>query len=84
VKGQAGSTSAPSVRRERARLSALIRHRGRDDPAVAEARQRLRVARAEVYIRKLVDEAPPLTDQHRSRLLVALSALLAPRPGDDL
>lgn len=62
---------------ERARLSALTRHRSADDPDVADARRDLRAARAEDYIRKLVDEAPPLTAEQRARL----ATLLAPDRG---
>lgn len=59
---------------ERGKLAAVTRHHGPDHPAVTEARRDLRAARAEEYIRKLVDEAPPLTAEQRA----ALAALLAP------
>lgn len=54
--------------KERARHNALRRYRPDDDPQVIEARRALKAARAEDYVRQLVDSAPPLTDEQRSRL----------------
>ncbi len=59
---------------ERARVAALGRHRDADDPVVVSARRDLRAARAEDYIRRLVDAAPPLTAEQRDRLAVLLKA----------
>lgn len=56
----------------RGRLAALTRHRALNDPDVDAARRDLRVASAEDYIRRLVDAAPPLTDDQRSRLALLL------------
>ena len=56
----------------RARHNSLKRYRPDDDPRVIEARRDLRAARAEDYIRKLVESAPPLTDEQRDRLTVLL------------
>ncbi|MCU1590248.1 MAG: hypothetical protein JWP11_1504 [Frankiales bacterium] len=58
---------------ERARVARLSQTRRPDDPDLAEARQKLRAARAEDYIRKLVDAAPPLSAEQRSRLAVLLN-----------
>lgn len=56
----------------RARVANAVQ---RGDAEEAEsARRDLKAARAEDYIRELVDSAPPLTDDQRSRL----SALLQP------
>ena len=52
----------------RARLNALQRHRGTDDPAVAAARSELREAKAEEYIQRLLGETPPLTAEERLHL----------------
>lgn len=57
---------------ERARVASLSRSRTPDDPALVEARTRLRDARAEDYVRKLVDAAPPMSESQRSRLAVLL------------
>lgn len=63
--------------KERARHNALRRYRGPEDPEVLTALRDLRAARAEDYVRRLVDEAPPLTDEQRDRLAL----LLRRRPG---
>jgi hypothetical protein len=62
---------------DRARVAALSRSRTPDDPALADARRDLRVARAEDYIRALVDAAPPLTEEQLHRLSVLLTAKAA-------
>lgn len=59
---------------ERARYASLCRSRTPDDPDLLAARRDLRASRAEDYIRALVDTAPPLTAEQRTRL----AALLAP------
>ncbi len=63
---------------ERARVAALSRSRTPDDPDFLAAKRDLRAARAEDYIRQLVDSAPPLTPEQRDRLAV----LLRPHVGD--
>jgi hypothetical protein len=57
---------------ERARLASLTRSRTPDDPELVSARQNLRAARAEDYIRALVDGAPPLSIEQRDRLALLL------------
>jgi hypothetical protein len=59
---------------ERARHAALSRRRPPDDPDLLAARRDLKAARLEDHIRRLVDEAPPLSESQRARL----AALLAP------
>jgi hypothetical protein len=51
-----------------ARVVNLARWHGEDDPRMAEARRDLRAAELEDHIRRLVDAAPPLTDDQRRRL----------------
>ena len=58
---------------DRARVAALSRSRTPDDPDLAAARRDLRAARAEDYIRSVVDAAPPLTDEQVRRLSVLLN-----------
>lgn len=58
---------------ERARIAAISRgiragERPANDPALVEARRKMRLLRAEEYIQKVVDSAPPLTDEERVRL----------------
>lgn len=55
---------------ERASIAAHTRA-GNDDAADA-ARQRLKAIKAEAYIRKLIDSAPPLTQSQRDRLALLL------------
>lgn len=55
----------------RARLAATLRHH--PDADTTEIRRDLRAAKLADYIRKVVDEAPPLTDAQRERLAAILS-----------
>ena len=57
---------------ERARVASLCRSRTPDDPVLLDARRDLRAARAEDYIKRLVDGAPALTTEQRDRLAVLL------------
>lgn len=56
----------------RARLSALQRHRGPNDDAVAAARSALREAKLAEEISREADADPPLSSAQRSRLAVLL------------
>jgi hypothetical protein len=60
-----------------ARIAAIERHNGPDDPRLPELRRDLRAAELEEHIRRLVDQPPPLTDEQRS----SLAALLQPVGG---
>lgn len=62
---------------ERARVAALSRSRCADDPELVGAKNELRIARLEDYITRVVNEAPPLTEEQRDRLAGLLRA--APR-----
>jgi len=53
---------------ERARVASLTRSRPADDPDLVAARLRLKAARVEDYIARVVSEAPPLTPEQRDRL----------------
>lgn len=56
-------------RHHRARIAALSRtDRAPDHPEFVEARRGLKAARAEDYVAKLLAEAPPLTDEQRTKL----------------
>lgn len=57
---------------ERARVASLTRSRTPDDPELVDARRNMRAARAEDYIKRLVDSAPPLNDEQRDRLALLL------------
>jgi hypothetical protein len=60
----------------RAKVGGLVAHREADDPELLDARQELKAAMLRRHIRKVVAEAPPLSDDQRSAL-----ALLLLRPG---
>ena len=62
---------------ERARVASLTRSRTTDDPDLADARQRMKAARIEEYIARVVAEAPPLTAEQRDRI----ASLLHPAGG---
>jgi len=57
---------------ERARVASLSRSRTPDDPALVGARRDLKAARLEDHIRRVVAEAPPLTDEQRDKLAAIL------------
>lgn len=57
----------------RARVAALSRDRTPDDPELVDARRSLRAERLADYIKRTVDEAPPLTDEQRARLVSLLT-----------
>lgn len=57
-----------SVYVERARVAALSRSRTPDDPELVAARRDLTAATLAEHIRRVVDTAPPLTDDQRTRL----------------
>lgn len=59
-------------RQQRARIAALKRHRG-DAPEVQAEASAFKAQRLAEYIKKAVDEAPPLSPEQRQRLAVLLS-----------
>ena len=63
---------------ERARIASLSRSRNTDDPELVEARQKLKALKLEEYVKRVVDEAPPLTDEQANRI----AALLRPAGGE--
>jgi hypothetical protein len=63
-----------SWRSERARLAALRRYRAADDPDVLAADRGLRAIRLAEHVQRVVDAAPPLTTEQRSRIARILLA----------
>lgn len=59
---------------DRARVARLSQTRPANDPVIQEAKRDLRASRAEDYIRKLVEAAPPLTEEQKRKLSVLLNA----------
>jgi hypothetical protein len=70
-------SAVPEVVSARQRHNVLVRHRGSSHPATVEARRDLKAATLADHIRRVVDEAPPLTAEQRQ----LLSSLLAPAAG---
>ncbi|OCB25013.1 hypothetical protein A5674_22185 [Mycobacterium malmoense] len=61
-----------TVNHERARIASLTRSRQPDDPELVAARQNLKALRLEEHVRRVVAEAPPLTDEQRDRIAAIL------------
>jgi hypothetical protein len=59
-------------RRAAAVVGALERHYGPDDARLAVARRDLRAAELEEHVRRIVDQAPPLTAEQVSRIATLL------------
>jgi hypothetical protein len=62
----------PAVTTARARVSALKRHHPEGGVVVDAAVRDLRATTLEEHIKKVVDSAPPLTDDQRARLCILL------------
>lgn len=77
-----------NVTHYRAKVGALSRavkngERPRNDPALAKARQDLAAAKVADYINRTLADAPPLTNEQRTRLAELLKPLRRPmRNGD--
>lgn len=67
----------PSVRSAAARYSSLSRDLDPANPRLVEALRRLRELKLEQHIREVVDTAPPLTVEQRTRLAELLSPVRA-------
>ena len=65
----------PEQRRARAALAAKSRY-SPDDPTLDDDRRDLRALTLEEHVRRVVDQAPPLTSEQRQRI----AALLQPAP----
>ena len=61
-------------RQDVGKIGGLTRVCAPDDPKLIDARRELKNTKATEYIRRLVDEAPPLTADQRAKL----AELLAP------
>ncbi|WP_193048194.1 hypothetical protein [Mycolicibacterium baixiangningiae] len=64
----------PSKLSQRGRVAALTRSRPADDPELVEAKRNLKALSLEEYVRRVVSEAPPLTDEQRDRIAALLRA----------
>jgi hypothetical protein len=59
----------PDLFTRRARLAALTRHRGAEAPEVVALRGEVQVAALVRYVRRVLDQAPPLTPEQRRQLV---------------
>lgn len=59
----------------RSTLGAVQRHHSDRPDLIAQARRNLAAAKLEDYIKRVVDAAPPLTVEQRSRLTVLLAGV---------
>lgn len=69
--------STESWTSQRAKVASLSRSRPANDPELIEARQNLKALKLEEYVRRVVDQAPPLTPEQADRI----AALLRPAGG---
>lgn len=61
----------------RAKVAGLSRSRKADDPELVDARQKLKAARLEDYVARVVAEAPPLTEDQKHRIASLLGGVTA-------
>lgn len=61
---------------ERARIAGMSSrpNRAPDDPELVEARRNLRALKLAEHVQKVLDGAPPLTDEQRERIAALLRA----------
>jgi hypothetical protein len=71
--------AVPEIVSARNRHNVLVRHHGADDPVTLDARRDLHAAQIEDCIRRIIDQAPPLTAGQLDRL----AALLHAAPASD-
>jgi hypothetical protein len=71
-----------NILRERARIAALTRSRQADDPELVAARRNLKAMRLEEHVARVLAEAPPLTDEQRTRLAELLRPVRRHPAGD--
>lgn len=65
-------TIPKAVAHQRAKIAGLSRDRKPDDPQLVEARRNLRAEMLAEHVRKVVDQAPPLSTEQRHRIAALL------------
>lgn len=68
-------TLPPAVAQSRGRVAALSRSRSATDPDLLAAKSELAAANLEAYVRRIVEDAPPLTPDQREAVLAAFAGL---------
>jgi hypothetical protein len=72
---QSASASEPRTwTKARSQLANATKSHGANSPEAQQARQHLKALRLEEHVRRVIAQAPPLTDEQRTRL----AELLAP------
>lgn len=74
---------SPERAKMRARIAATKRHHPDRPDLIANDQRTLKMARAEDFIRGLVESFPPLTDDQRSRLATLLQPAPAAQDGGE-
>lgn len=69
---------AESWQSKRARIARLSKDLPADHPELQRLRTELRTQRGSEYIKKLLDAAPPLTDEQRTKLSELLKPVRIP------
>ncbi|WP_299956700.1 hypothetical protein [uncultured Modestobacter sp.] len=59
---------SPETAEARSRLGLSVRYQGPESEAAQQARRDLKAAKLADHIKRVVDAAPPLTSEQRSRL----------------
>lgn len=70
----------PVVQHHAGRIAALTRSRTADDAELIDARRNLAEAKIATYVQSVLDSAPPLTDEQRTRLAELLRPVRTPAP----
>jgi hypothetical protein len=68
------ATISKATAHYRAKVAAFSRDRLPDDPDLVDARQNLAALKIEDHVRRVISEAPPLTDEQRERIAALLRA----------
>lgn len=76
------TSRAPSLLTERARLAGITARHGRESERARNARRDYHAIALAEHIRRVVDAAPPLTADQRSKLAVLLQPSTPARPAE--
>jgi hypothetical protein len=68
------STDTDTWTKARSRLGNAVQLHGKDSPQAAQARVDFRALKLEDHVRKVIGEAPPMSDAQRERIASLLRA----------
>ena len=66
------STDTDTWTKARSRLGNAVQKHGKDSPQAVEARVEFRALKLEDHVRKVIAEAPPLSDEQKERIAALL------------